>query len=147
MTLNSRRSSWTTRWPKDRPPCSTLCPQVDDALHSSSYLRAHHSRNCHVLRRPLPLQSPTPATMTKARARGKGKARTTAPVAPAILVATTAGVPRCGPPSTISGLAPSRCGQRCVLHSSNRCVDHNTPYSLHRQTTGLPEVPPSHPCR
>jgi hypothetical protein len=41
--------------PRDRSPCSTLCPQEEGALHHSSCLHAHHSRNHHALRRPLPL--------------------------------------------------------------------------------------------
>jgi hypothetical protein len=145
MTLNSRRSSWTTRWPKDRPPCSTSHPQVEGVLCSSSCLLAHHSRNCHVLRWPLPLLPLTPTTATKARvrAREKGKARTTAPSA----LTTIAGAPQRGPSSTILGPTSSRCEQGCVLRSSSQHVHRITPCSLHRCTTGLPMVPPSHPYR
>jgi hypothetical protein len=142
-TSNSRRSSWTTRWPRDRPPRSTLHPQVEGALGSSSCLHAHHSRNHSVLRRPLPLLPPIP-TMA-AKVRGRGKARTTAPMAPATTAVTIAGVPRCCPPSTIPGPAPSRCGQECVLRSSSR-VHHNTP-TYYRAPGGpsftpLPGPPP-----
>jgi hypothetical protein len=141
MTSNSRRSSWTTRWPRDRPPRSTPRPQEEGALRSSSCLHAHRRRNRHVLRRPLPLLPPTPTTAVKARerARGKGKVRTTAPA--------TTEAPRHGPPSTIPGPTPSRCGQRCVLHSNSRRVHRSMPYLLHRCTTGLPAAPPSRPCR
>jgi hypothetical protein len=54
MTSNSRRLSWTTRRPKDRPPRSTPCPRVEGALRRSSCLRVHHSRNHHVLSGPSP---------------------------------------------------------------------------------------------
>jgi hypothetical protein len=141
MTSSSRRSSWTTRQPKHRPPCSTLRPQVEGALRSSCCFHAHHNRNRRVLRRPLPLLPPT--TVAKARARGKKKARTTAPTAPA----TTSGAPQCSPPSTIPGPAPCRCGQGCILHSSRRRIYHSTPCSLHRRTMGPPAVPPLHPSR
>jgi hypothetical protein len=67
--------------------------------------------------------------------------------APVTTAATTAEAPRLGPPSTITGPAPSRCGQGCILHSSRRCVHRSTPYLLHRCTTGLPVAPPSCPCR
>jgi hypothetical protein len=151
MTSNSRRSSWTTRQPRNRPLHSTPCPQVEGALRNSSCLRAHHSRNCRVLNRPLPLPllPPTPTTATKARVRSRGrvKARTMTPVTPATTSATTVGAPRCGPPSTIPGLAPSRCGQGCVLRNNNRCIHRNTPCSLHQLTMGLTTVPPSCPCR
>jgi hypothetical protein len=141
MTSNFRRSSWTTRRPRDRPPRSTPRPQEEGALRSSSCLHARRRRNRHVLRRPLPLLPPTPTTAAKAR--GRGKVRTMAPAAPA----TTAEVPQLGPPSTIPGPAPSRCGLGCVLRSSRRRVHHSTPYLLHQRTTGLPVAPPSRPCR
>jgi hypothetical protein len=85
MTSNSRRSSWTTRRPRDRPLRSTPCPQEEGALRSSSCLHARRRRNRHVLRWPLPLLPPTPtmAANARVRARGRGKARTTAPTAPA----------------------------------------------------------------
>jgi hypothetical protein len=146
MTSNLRRSSWTTRRPRDRPPRSTPRPQVEDALCSSCCLHAHHNRNCRVLRWPLPLLPPTPTMTAKARvrARGRGKARTTTPTTTAV---TIAGAPRRGPPSTIPGSAPSRYGQKCILRSSSRCVHHNTPCLQHRHTTGLPAVPPLRPCQ
>jgi hypothetical protein len=72
-TSNSRRSSWTTRWPRDRPSRSTLHPQVEGALGSSSCLHAHHSRNHRVLRRPLPLLPPHPNNGSKSKGKGKGK--------------------------------------------------------------------------
>jgi hypothetical protein len=100
-TSNSRRSSWTTQWPRDRPPYSTPFPQVEGTLHSNNSLCTHHNRNHHVLWWPLPLLLPTPTTAAKARARGK--AITMAPVTPATIV----GAPRRGPPSTIPGQAPS----------------------------------------
>jgi hypothetical protein len=73
---------------------------VEGTLCSSNYLHANRSRNCHVLRRHLPLLPPTPTTVAKARvrARGRGKERTPAP---APIVAITVGAPRRGPPSTI----------------------------------------------
>jgi hypothetical protein len=61
--------------------------------------------------RPLPQEPPCPpVAKARERARGKGKARTTAPAAPATTAATTTEAPRRGPPSTIPGPAPSRCG-------------------------------------
>jgi hypothetical protein len=148
-TSNSRRLSWTTRRPRDRPPRSTPRPQEEGALRSSSCLHARHRRNHHVLRRPLPLLPPTPTTAAKARerARGRGKARTTAPMAPATTAATTTEAPRRGPPSTIPGPTPSQCGQGCVLRSNSRRVHRSMPYLLHRRTTGLPVALPSRPCR
>jgi hypothetical protein len=147
--MNSKRLSWTTRWPRDRPPRSTLHPQEEGALCSSSCLHARRRRNRHVLRRPLPLLPPIPTTAAKARkrARGRGKARTTAPAAPATTAATTTEAPQRGPPSTIPGPAPSRCGKGCVLHSNSQRVHHSMPYLLHRCTTGLPAAPPSLPCQ
>jgi hypothetical protein len=98
---------------------------------------------------PPSAPTPTTAAQVRVRARGRGreKVRTMAPVAPVKIAVTTAGVPRRGPPFTIPGPAPSRCGQGCVLHSSSWHVHHNTPCSLHQHTTGLPAIPPSHPCR
>jgi hypothetical protein len=92
------------------------------------------------------LLPPTPTTVTNARVttRGRGKARTTASATTAVTIEQA---PRCGPPSTIPRLAPSLCGQRCILHSSSQCVHDNTPCSMHWHTTGLPAVPPSRPCR
>jgi hypothetical protein len=120
---------------------------MEGVLCSHSCLRAHHSRNCRDLRRLLPLLPPTPTTAAKARVRGRGrgKARTMAPVAPATTATTIVGVPQLGPPSTIPGPAPSRCGQGCVLCSSSWRVHRSTPCLLHRRTTGLLAVPPSHP--
>jgi hypothetical protein len=151
MTSNSRRSSWTTQRHRDRLPRSTLRPQVEGALRSSRHLRAHHSRNRHVLRRSLPLLPPTPIMAVKARvrarARARGKARTTFLAAPPTTSTTIAGAPRCNPPSTIPGPTISQCGKGCVLRSSSRRIHPNTPCSLHRHTTGLPVVPPSRPYR
>jgi hypothetical protein len=145
--LNSRRLSWTTRRPSDRPPCSTPRPHEEGALRSSSCLHARRRRNRHALRRPLPLLPLTPTMVAKARVRGRRrgrrKARTMAPVAPA----TTTGVPRHSPPSTIPEPTPSQCGQGCVLRSSSRCIHRSTPYLLHQRNTGLPAAPPSCPCR
>jgi hypothetical protein len=45
MTSSSRRSSWTTRWPRDRLPRSTLHPQEEGALRSSCCLHARLRRN------------------------------------------------------------------------------------------------------
>jgi hypothetical protein len=145
MTSNSRRLSWTTRWPRDMPPCSTLRPQVKGALCSSSCLRAHRSRGRRVLRQPLTLLPPTPTMAGKAR--GRGKARTTALAAPKTTAAITTGAPWHGPPSTISGPVPSRCVQGCILCSSSWCIHRNMPCSLHQCTMGLLAVPPSRPCR
>jgi hypothetical protein len=119
------------------PPHSTPHPQEEGILRSSSCL-------CRVLGRPLPLLPPTPTTVANARVRerGRGKGRTTTLMAPA----TTVGAPQRGPPSTITELAPSQCGQECVLHSSSQCVHCIAPSSLHRCTTGLPVTPPSRPC-
>jgi hypothetical protein len=120
---------------------------VEGALRSSNRLRAHHSRNHRVIRRPLPLPllstTLTIATKARVRARARGKARTISPVTTA---ATTAGAPRRGTPP-MPAPAPSRCGQGCVLCSNSRRVHHNTPCSLHRHTMGLLVVPPSCPCR
>jgi hypothetical protein len=115
-------------------------------LRSSSCLRTHRSRNHYVLRRPLPQLPPTPTTVANARvrARGRGKSRTMAP-------ATTVGAPRCGPPNKIPGLAPSRCGQGCVLHSSSWRVHCSTPYigSFSLSCIGVHLAPTSRPpwCR
>jgi hypothetical protein len=54
--------------------------------------------------------------------------------------------PRRGPPSTISGPAPSRCGQRCALLGSRR-VHLSTSYLLHGRTTTPPVALPSRPYR
>jgi hypothetical protein len=130
------------------PPCSTQHPQEEGALRSSSCLHAHCSRNRRVLRRLVPLLSSTPITVAKARVwamrRGRGKSRT---MVPTTTTATIAGAPRCGPPSTISRPAPSRCGQGCVLCSSSRCIHRNTPCLLQRHTMVLLAGPPSLPCR
>jgi hypothetical protein len=140
MTSNSGRSCWTTWRPRDRPLCSTSRPQEEGVLCSSSCLCSHRSRNHHALWRLLPLLPPPPTMAAKARVRaiGRGKVRTTALVAPG----TTAGAPRCGPPSTIPRLAPSRCGQGCILCSSSRHVHCSTPCLMHQHTA----VPPSCPC-
>jgi hypothetical protein len=133
MTSNSRRSSWTTWWPRDKPLCSTPCPQEEGTLHSSCYLRAHHSRNHRVLRLPLPLlpQTPTMAAKARVRARRRGKERTMAPPAPVTTAATMARAPRRDPRSTIPRLAPCPCGQRCILHSSSWRIHRSTPSLLH----------------
>jgi hypothetical protein len=148
MTSNSRRSSWMTRWPKDRPPRSTPCPQELGVLRSSCCPHGHRGRNHHVLWWCLPLLPPPPTTAAKARVRARGrgreKARTTALAAPA----TTAGpaTPRRGPPSTIPGSAPSRCGQGCAL-LSNLCIHCSTPCLLHWCTTAPSVALPSCPYR
>jgi hypothetical protein len=145
MTSNSRRSSWTTQWPKDRPLHSTLCPQEEGVLRSSCCLCVHHNRNLHVLRRPLPLLPPPPTMAAKARVRsmGRRKARPMATVA----LATTLGAPWHGRPSTIPGPATSQCGQGCTFHSSSRCIHYSMPCLLHWCTTMPPAVPPSCPCQ
>jgi hypothetical protein len=120
---NSRRSSWTTRWPRDRPLHSTPRPQEGVA---------RYHRNRHVLRRPLPLVPPTLTTVAKARVMARGREKTR--MAPT----TTAGAPLHGPP-TIPGPTPSRCGQGCV-HRSAPCLRH-------RRTMGHLTAPPSRTCR
>jgi hypothetical protein len=149
MILNSRRSSWTTRRPRDMSSRSTPCPQEEGTFYSSYCLRTRRHRNRHALRRPLPLLPPTPTTATKAGVRGRerGKARTMALVAPATTAVTTTGTPWCGPPSIIPGSAPSQCSQGCILRSSSQCVHHSTPCLLHQCTTRLLAAPPSRPCR
>jgi hypothetical protein len=80
-----------------------------------------------------PLLLPPPTTMAKlmVRERGRGKETTMALAA----LATTTGVatPRYGPPSTITGLAPSQCGQGCVFLSSQH-IHHSLPSLLHWHT-------------
>jgi hypothetical protein len=98
---------------------------------------------CPLVAPPTPVPPPTIAAKVRVRARGGGKQGTMAPAA----LATIAGAPRCGPPSTIPGSAPSRCGQGCILHSSCRRIYHSMPYLLHRCTTTLPVTLPLHPCR
>jgi hypothetical protein len=115
-------------------------PQDEGALHSSSCLCAHHNRSHRVLRRPLLLLPPTPTTVVKARVkgRGRGKRRTTAPVA----LATT-GVPRRGPPSTIPGSAPSRCGQGSTTARRAHCTSvlRGSRRSLLRTPTSASSAP------
>jgi hypothetical protein len=92
---------------------------------------------------PLQPQPPTMAAKAKIRARERGKVRTMDPATPA----TTAGVPRCDPPSTIPKPTPSRCGQGYLLHSSSQGVHRNTHCLLHRCTMKLLATPLSCPCR
>jgi hypothetical protein len=90
-----------------------------------------------------PAAPPPPAPNTnnsgkargRGRGRGRGKARTIAPAAPAPTAVIIVGVSRHGPPSTIPGPAPFRCGQGCIRHSSSWHFHHNMPYSLHQHTT------------
>jgi hypothetical protein len=146
MILNSRRSSWITRWFRDRPLHSTSCPQVEDALHSSSCFRVHHSRDHRVLRRPLPLLPQSQQRRQgKGMGKGKGKSKNNGYGGIGNNNSDNSRGPRRGPPSTIPRLAPSRCDQGCVLHSSSQCIHHNTPCSLHWHTMGLSAVPPSRP--
>jgi hypothetical protein len=88
---------------------------------------------------------PTPNNSGKGTSKGKGrgKQRTMALAA----LATIAGAPRCGPPSTIPGPVPSRCGQGCILYSSCRRIHHSMPYLLHRRTMTLLVTLHPHPCR
>jgi hypothetical protein len=100
------------------------------------------------LRRPLPLLPLPPTTVAKGRVRergrGKRKTRTMTLMAPATIIGAT--TPRHGPPSTIPGPAPSRCGPGCALLSS-RCVHRSTACLLHQHTMAPPTALLSCPCR
>jgi hypothetical protein len=93
-----------------------------------------------------PSPAPPPTMVAKARVRARGKARTMAPVAPVRMIATIAGEPHCGPPSTLPRLALSRCCQGCVLLHSSRRIHRSTPCLLHRRTMMLPTALASCPC-
>jgi hypothetical protein len=75
MTSNSRRSSWTTQQPKDRPQCSTPRPEVEGALRSSSYLRAPPQQEPPCSQAPLPPLVSNPNTGDKGKDKGKGKGK------------------------------------------------------------------------
>jgi hypothetical protein len=72
MISNSKRSSWTTRWFRDRPPRSTPHPK-EVVLYNSCCPRAHCSRNRHALQRPPSPSYPTPNNGGKGKGKCKGK--------------------------------------------------------------------------
>jgi hypothetical protein len=101
-------------------------PQEVGVLCSSNCLHTHRSRNYRVLWWTFPLLPPPPTTAAKAR--GMGKARTMVSTAPVTIA--RAATPRRGPPYTILGPAPSRCGQGCTLCNNSRRVHCGTPCLL-----------------